>query len=200
MKRRFDDYERLARGLFGVSSLWLGPHDLLYVRGTGVLLPFVEEYLRFETSRIQSAAIVRTRTGMVLNLIFGAPAVALGVAGALALRQAGAAIGDAVFLFYALAVPALGLAAVCLVLLVINLALGPTCRFQIQTATRVAHVRPLRRLRPARRVLAQLAPVLASAQAGGPEGPQGPERPERPEGSERLGGASGLAVTEPPGL
>lgn len=194
MKRRFDDYERLARGLFGVSSLWLGPHDLLYVRGTGVLLPFVEEYLRFDIARIRSVSLVRTHTGMVLNLIFGAPAVALGGAGALALRQAGAAVGDAVFLFYALAVPALGLAAVCLALLVINVALGPTCRFQIQTATRVAHVRPLRRLRPACRVLARLAPVLTAAQAGGPEGPEGPE------GSERLGGAPGSNFAGRPGL
>jgi hypothetical protein len=174
MKRRFEGYERLARGLFGVSSLWLGPDDLLYVRGTGVLLPFVEEYLRFDPARIQSATIVRTRTGMVLNLAFGVPALVLVGAGTLVLRQAWASDGDRATVFYALAVPAFGLAAVCLLLLLINLALGPTCRFQIQTAARVTPVRPLGRLRPARRVLARLIPVVAAAQAGAPGHADGP--------------------------
>ena len=180
MKRRFDDYDRLARGLFGVSSLWLGPRDVLYVRGTGVLLPFAEEYVRFDLARIQSAAIVKTRTGLVLNLAFGGLALVLGGLGAVSLLQALSAGGDIVVLYYALAFPTLALAAVFLVLFLVNLALGPTCHFQLQTATRVERLRPVRRLRPARRVLARLTPVLVAAQAeaggGGGEGSDGSDQ------------------------
>lgn len=169
MRRRFDDYERLARGLFGVSSLWLSPRDVLYVRGTGVLLPFAEEYIRFDLTCIQSAAVVKTRTGLVLNLAFGGLALALGSLGTVALLRALSASGDIVVLYYAVALPALALAAVLLVLFLVNVALGPTCRFQLQTATRLERLRPLRRLRPARRVLARLLPALAQAQAEAPQ-------------------------------
>lgn len=198
MKRRFDEYDRLARGLFGVSSLWLSPKDVLYVRGTGVLLPFAEDYIRFDLARIQSAAIVKTRTGMVLNLVFGGLALVLGGLGTVALLQALSAGGDIVVLFYALSFPTLALATVFLVLFLINLALGPTCHFQLQTATRLERVRPVRRLRVARRVLARLTPVLQAAQVGPvPAGGGGGERSVGSvgsEGSEGLDGSDGTGT------
>jgi hypothetical protein len=170
MKRRFDSYRRLARGVFGVSSLWLGPKDLLYVRGTGVLLPFSEEYLRFELDRIQSAAVVRTRTGLVLNVVYGGLALVLGGLGGVAIWQARAVGGELAGFYVFLAVPLFVLAAVALALFLVNLALGPTCHFQVQTATRLERLRAVRRVRPARRVLAQLIPALLAAQeAGGAE-------------------------------
>ena len=153
MKRRFDDYTRLARGLFGASSLWLGPKDILSVRGSGVLLPFVEEYCRFELDRIQSAAVVKTRTGLVLNLIYGGLALLMGGLGGAAVWQGMTGGGTAEPFFYALAVPLLLVATVALVLFIINFALGPTCHFQLQTATRVERIRSVRRLRAARRLL-----------------------------------------------
>jgi len=184
MKRRFDSYERLARGLFGVSSVWLGPKDLLYVRGTGVLLPFSEEYLRFELERIQSAAVVKTRTGLVLNVVYGGLAMVLGGLGGVALWQAGSAGDELAGLFYVLAYPLFVLAAVALVLFLVNLVLGPTCHFQVQTATRLERLRAVRRLRAARRVLAQLIPAVLAAQGGVGEG-RGGDRMDRTDLSDR---------------
>jgi hypothetical protein len=168
MKRRFDDYTRLARGLFGVSSLWLGPTHLLSVRGTGVLVPFVQAYRRYELDRIQAVSVVRTRTGLVLNLVYGALVLGFGGVGGAAWWQAVAVGGRFQELLYAVAVPSLLVGGLGLVLLVINCALGPTCHFQLHTATRIERLRPLRRLRAARRVLAQLTPVLLAAQSGQP--------------------------------
>jgi len=160
MKKRFDEYTRLARGLFGVSSLWLGPNDLLYVRGTGVLMPFAEEYVRFELGRIRSAAMVNTRTGLVLNIVYGTLALISGVPGAIAVWQLVSGVDDDIeIVLYILATPLLLLAAVAMVLFFINFALGPTCHFQIQTATRIERLRPVRRVRVARRVLARLMPA-----------------------------------------
>lgn len=169
MKRRFDDYRRLARGVFGVSSLWLGPNDMLYVRGVGVFLPFAEEYIRFELDRIGSLAVVKTRVGLVLNVIYGVVFLAAGSIGGSAAWQAYQAAGpEPRVLWSILGVPFLMLAGLAAVLLAVNLALGPTCRFQVQTATRIERLRPVRRLRVARRVLDALAPALAAAQNSPP--------------------------------
>jgi hypothetical protein len=164
MTRRFDDYHRLARGLWSCSSLWLGQANVLYVHGTGVLLPFKEEYHRFDLRRIQAVAVVPTHTGWVLSLIFGFLAFGVGGVGWLALFSAGAASGVEEVLLQLAGWPAAAVGAIGLVLLVVNLILGPTCRFQIQTATRRQSIRACRRLRVARRALAQLAPALAHAQ------------------------------------
>jgi len=167
MKRRFNDYTRLARGIFGVSSLWLGPRDILYVRGTGVLLAFTEEYIRFELDGIRSVAVVKTYTGRVLNAVYGLLAAVLGIIGGIGLWhliQEGTD-GVAEFALVVLVAPSLFVAAIATILLLINLALGPTCHFQIQSATRIERVRPVRRLRTARRVLAHLGSAVGSAQA-----------------------------------
>ncbi|MFN0126344.1 MAG: hypothetical protein ACKV19_06635 [Verrucomicrobiales bacterium] len=180
MKRRFDDYQRLARGVFGVSSLWLGPTDMLYVRGVGVFLPFAEEYIRFELDRIGSLAVVKTRVGLALNIIYGLFFIAAGGIGGSAAWQAYQAAGpEPRVLWSILSIPFLILAGLAAVLLVTNLALGPTCRFQVQTATRIERLRPVRRLRVARRVLDALAPALAAAQ--NPPTPAAPNHLSSPE-------------------
>lgn len=197
MKRRFDDYSRLARGLFGASSLWLGPKDLLSVRGSGVLLPFVEDYCRFELERIQSAAIIKTRTGLVLNLVYGGLALLMASLGGAAIWQGMTGGGTAEPIFYALAIPLVLVATVSLVLFIINFALGPTCHFQIQTATRVERIRSVRRLRSARRVLARLTPALLAAQ-GPASGGGGSEVRERIEGTDKTDRANMANATDLP--
>jgi hypothetical protein len=169
VKRRFDSYVRLARGIFGVSSVWLGPHDLLYVRGTGVLLPFTEDYVRFELHRIQSVAIMRTKTGMLLNAMYGGLSLVLGGLGGAALWQS-AREGQSEVLSGMLSFLAVSLflgAGLAFLLLVINVALGPTCLFVVQSATRQERLRAVRRVRTARRVLQQMHPVVLAVQSGG---------------------------------
>jgi hypothetical protein len=60
LKAFTDNYQRLARDLFGLSSLWLGKDHLVYVKGTGFLVPFTEEYKRFRLSEIQAVNVART--------------------------------------------------------------------------------------------------------------------------------------------
>lgn len=166
MKRRFDEYTRLARGVFGVSSLWLGPKDVLYVRGTGVVLGITEEYVRFELSRIQSLAVIPTTTGRVLNGVYGGVAVTAGMAAGALVLKAIDSVGRMEAVYAVLSVPLIALALVATALLVTNMVLGPTCRFQIQTATRIERVRPVRRLRTAERVLTSLTAAVTVEQSG----------------------------------
>ncbi|MEZ5300669.1 MAG: hypothetical protein R3F11_08430 [Verrucomicrobiales bacterium] len=160
MKRRFADYTRLARGFFGCSSLWLGPDHALYVGGKGFLWPLVEEYRRFDYAKIQAVAVARTGTYLALVAAFALPALAL-----LALALWSFSTADA-FNFRAplgalFAVEAAFLA----VLLVVHLALGPTCHCTIQTAAGSYRVRCLRRVRAARRAAAALSAKARDAQA-----------------------------------
>ncbi len=165
MKKHFDHYRRLAKGSSGCSSLWLGPRDLLYVRGGGFVLPFTEEYLRFELARIQAVSYYPTRTGLVLTLCFGAVALLFGGIGAGALVNAWRMgfSGDAVVVTMIFGGPCLLLGLLALGLLIYNLARGPTCVCKIQTAARQESLRPVRRVKTARRVLAELQPALAAA-------------------------------------
>ncbi len=176
MKTRFDDHVRLARGLFSVSSLWLGPKDLLYVRGAGILMPFSQDYIRFDLERIRSLAVAKTRTGLVLNVVYGTVAAIAAIIAGLAWWQAiDASDDDFQVLWGMLAAPASLGFLVSLGLFAVNLALGPTCLFQVHTATRIERLRPVRRLRVAARVMEALGPALAAAQShpGGAAAPDG---------------------------
>jgi hypothetical protein len=183
MKRSFGNYRRLARGLLSCSSLWLSEANLLYVCGAGVLVPFAEQYHRFDLRRIHSIALVRTHTGWVLNIIFGTIALAFGGLGLFAIINAADVVGPESVLFYLTGVPSAALGSVAFVFLVGNLALGPTCHLQVQTATRIQRIRSVRRLRVGQEVLAVVTPILAQAQAAG-----------APAGSPA---AAGGAVSEP---
>lgn len=166
MKRAFGDYRRLARGALSCSSLWAAPGHLLYIKGSGIILPITEEYLRFELRRIRALAIIPTRTGAVLNVIFSVCAAA-----ALAVAAGGYSAAAAVEELPALKWLVAGgfglLSVLFLVLLLYNWLRGPTCLFSIQTPVRRELIRPLRRLRRARAVMAQLDDLIAAASAGG---------------------------------
>ena len=71
MKAFSDSYRCLARDPLGLSSLWLGEDDLVYVKGSGFLMPFTEEYKRFRLGEIQSFSVAKTsRTGLTLLYVF----------------------------------------------------------------------------------------------------------------------------------
>lgn len=135
-----DNYQRLARDLFGLSSLWLGDGHLVYVKGTGFLMPFTEEYKRFRLSEIQAVNVARTsRTGMTLLYLFGLLLASLVVTLIFLLAETmrpitvvGLSLGFAVGL-------------VSLALLVRHLILGPTCVCDIQTRLSRERIRPLNR-------------------------------------------------------
>jgi len=161
LNKESDTYERLARDPFGLSSLWLGENHLVYVRGSGFLLPFSEQYKRFSFDEIQALMLARSsRTGTVilhlfLLFLFLVPAaLILGLSDSLGLS---AAIVVAILLLASLA---------CLALLVRHLVLGPTCVCDLQTSTTRERLRPLNRYHRTREVIARIDGLVRESQAG----------------------------------
>lgn len=138
---------RLHRGLGTMTQLWVGGDHLLHVQSTG----YSENYRRFYLRDIQSLLIVHTATrtyvavalAVLLLITF---LIARGVTDG---SPAGYAIMTAVFIPFFLW----------------NHLLGPGCRVVIVTAVQQENVRALSRLPKTHRVLAELGPRIAAAQA-----------------------------------
>lgn len=163
MKTRFGDYVRLARGFFGCSSVWRGNGHYLYVKGSGFLLPFSEEYYRFEFLKIQSVAATRTSRGTIWSIFCGVGALIFGALTAASIAGVDGSPSDPVLYFLA---GVLGISAlVCLAVIAVNIVLGPTCVFRIQTAVRSENLRPLSRWRAAREVLSSMQAEIELAQS-----------------------------------
>jgi hypothetical protein len=126
--------------------LYLGNDHLLCVDSTG----YTETYRRFYYADIQAIQIAKTERGKGWNWFLGiftvvAALIALGLsgAGAIALWSTSGAL---------------------LLFLLINVARGPTCAAQLQTAVYVEQLPSLNRLRVANKALAQLRPCIEQAQ------------------------------------
>jgi hypothetical protein len=148
---------RRVRGLgtsaFEYVRLYLGPDHLLMVSSSG----YTENYKRFYYRDIQAMAVRKSNHGKVWNIVWGVLFWIFGLAVAF---DAG---GGAMFFW-------LGVAAIFLTLLVLNIGRGPTCVTQITTAVQTRTLAPLNRLRRARAVIAQIRPLIEAAQ-----GPLPPE-------------------------
>ncbi len=162
-----ENYQRLARGPFGMSSLWLGKDHLIYVKGTGFLMPFLEEYKRFRFSDIQSFSVAGTsRLGKGLLFLFALLVCTTVIALILALSDSlstGTAIWLSIFIFAAL---------VCLALLLRHLILGPTCVCDIQTALTRERIRPLNRHHRAIEVIGRVEGLVRESQSGRDSAPE----------------------------
>jgi hypothetical protein len=135
-----DQYQPLAKDLFGLSSLWLGGDHLVYVKGSGFILPFTEEYKRFRLSEIQAVNVAKTsRTGWILLYLFGLLLAILVVTLILVVAESMRPITViGLSLGFALGLVSLGL-------LARHLILGPTCVCDIQTRLSRERIRPLNR-------------------------------------------------------
>lgn len=161
MKKSFGEYQRLARSSLGFSSLWKGGDHLLYIKGSGVLLPFTEEYKRFRYGDIQTLVISPT-AGLwlgVLGYLAGLLVVGGIGFGMLFSRDP----DDAALLVATLTVP-LPLFILLLLLLVRHLLLGPRCRLDIQTALKTERIRAVSRLHQGKEAVERLAPRILEAQ------------------------------------
>lgn len=129
------------------ASLWLGKDHLLYVETNG----YSESYKRFYFRDIQAITLCRTSVRTVAS-------VALCAGGAL-LLLIGLAIQDtgALITFGILAT------VLCVIPLIINLALGPSCKGQIRTAVQTEDL-PITRVRGAHKILARIRPLIAAVQ------------------------------------
>jgi len=126
--------------------LYLAADHLLLVASTG----FTESYKRFFFRDIQSIRLKRTSPGMIVSGVLGFFIAVFGLIGA-------SVGGVAQIVMFSIAGLILGLMA-------LNIALGPTCVCEIQTAVQTRRIPPLGRLRRARKVIAQIKPLIESAQ------------------------------------
>ena len=127
--------------------LYEGPDHLLLVASSG----FTESYRRFYFRDIQDFTLRKTARGKVWNGIWGTLAV---LSGSIAMQM-----DEAAFIIWWV------VAAVFLTLMIVNVAIGPTCICQIRTAVQTRPLAPLKRLRRAQKVIARLRPQIESVQA-----------------------------------
>ncbi|MCB1097332.1 MAG: hypothetical protein KDN22_17295 [Verrucomicrobiae bacterium] len=162
MKKSFGEYVRIARGFFGCSSFWRGDSHYLYVKGSGFLLPFSEEYFRFEFLKVQSVVATKTARGTVVSIFCGAGAIIAALLAVASISGLDGSPSDPVL--YVLATLLVIAAMVCIAIIAVNIVLGPTCVFRIQTAVRAETIRPLSRWRHAQDVLASMQAEIELAQ------------------------------------
>jgi hypothetical protein len=121
-------------GLFFTQSLWQGDDHLLRVE-SGMM---TERYWRFYFADIQAVLLTRTRTHYFWSLVWTILVLLWGASLLIETFPRSLAMGFGFFF---------------LLLLAVNLILGPSCRVQLQTAVQVQRLPGLKRVRKARRVM-----------------------------------------------
>jgi hypothetical protein len=150
------EYERLTRARprakfavisSGNSSLWMGKDHLLCIDTNG----YTENYKRFYFRDIQAFLIRKTQRYTWWSLVTGVLAAGF---------LFPAAFSSEIVLKYILGIVG-GLFSL---VLVINLALGPSSACQLRTAVQIEELPSLNRLRRTRKVLDRLRPLIVAAQ------------------------------------
>lgn len=139
-------------------QLWEGREHLLLVEWTG----YREYYRRFNYRDIQAFVMRQTRERVLWNIALAVPLVFCGFmlsVGITDSMQRGFAQGD-VALFITFGTVSLMLIAGMLV----NIALGPTCTCEVQTAVQSYPLPSLGRLKRAQKVIARLRPRIEAEQ------------------------------------
>jgi hypothetical protein len=140
------DYKRLAGTRGGIHSLWVAGDHLLLLSNHS----FSEEYRRFFFRDIQQISVAKTQGAMILNIVLGA--LVLLLASVIPFVEVWEGLG--VWIAFAS------------LLCVSNLLKGPSCICELRTAVQTVRLKPLRRLRRAQKVIAQLRPLIEAAQGG----------------------------------
>ena len=150
MTKETSGYQRLPgkkKGFFiGHHTLWQGSDHLLQIYSR----LGVEDYKRFYFDDIQAIVTCKTGTGRILNIVIGA------LAGLFCLFAIASEGGWSLF-------PAI-IAAVLLVILLINILKGPTCETVLLTAVQTEKLHSLHRLKVTQPVMDQLRAVIESRQ------------------------------------
>jgi hypothetical protein len=150
-------YKRLPG--FGISRLiaqrlWLGPDHLLVVSSQYL----TERYKRFYFQDIQALTVTRSTKGVLMSVIFAIVGAFFALWAILGYTLIGwdpipTAIVGGIAIFWVL-------------LLLVNVLLGPTCRCYLYTAVNCEELYAVGRWRTAQRMLHRLRPLIESAQGG----------------------------------
>ncbi len=165
--RRDERYRRLpghARRLFTLGDaerqrLWLGSDHILNVRTNWA----TERHRRFQLGEIQAVTVTGTKRGRNINLILALLSAILALM-ALYFAVSLADTASAVVRQDLLGTGSAILAGLGILLLVVNLLLGKTCVCRLYTAVQTEHLRALGRMRPARRFLEIVTPLIEATQ------------------------------------
>lgn len=141
-------YQKISRRIlswYGPSSLWKGEDHFLHSRGF-----FIEEYRRLHFEDIEGVVIEPSVQGWVQGWTFTAMLLFFGIC------YAPLGYTDFFFPFFPMGLMVL--------LLLIHLVRGPTCRFRMITAENDVVMRSITRVRYAKRIRAQLVELLQENQ------------------------------------
>jgi hypothetical protein len=146
------EYRRLTRNVAALgtySSLWAGADHLIIVRSTG----YHENYQRLQLADLKGIFLIATSRRLAWAFFWGVMAGVSAMTIVISLMSHGTPIVSWIFL-------TLGVVG-----LVGNHLAGEGCRAYILTGVQTADLPPVLRLKQARRVLRELQPLIAAAQA-----------------------------------
>jgi len=140
------------------SSLWLGDDHILFVENSG----FTETYKRFYFRDIQTIGLQQTKRGRIWNIILGIfTAIFLAIIITMLPKSSPAHwSGDTIAGGVALG----SIWALFVLILMLNVFAGPTCKSFIRTAVQTEEIPSFCRLRQTRKVLAKIRPLIVAAQ------------------------------------
>jgi hypothetical protein len=130
---------------FFTQSLWQGEDHLLWVE----TIFFKQQYKRFYYQDIQAIIMRRSNDHRIWTILWS---IVASIFGLITMSVNGSP-----------AFPG-GMALIFLVLVAINLGLGPTCTVRVQTAAQVQKITALRRVRTARKAMNQIRVLVEGAQ------------------------------------
>ena len=139
---------RLSAGTASGSALWLAPHSLILSQ----LHFYRESYRHFDFKSIQGIVLRQTSRGMVYTTIGALLALGFGVLTVEMLDDVYSRWTDG------------SITAFWLLLTLVNIARGPTCRVELQTAVGRRELVTLNRTRPALRAIGMIAEAVEREQ------------------------------------
>ncbi|MDB6170843.1 MAG: hypothetical protein JWL59_154 [Chthoniobacteraceae bacterium] len=151
----------IGLGSLGFARLWSGPDHLLEVTAYG----FSERYRRFYWREIEAVLVRRTAVRLIWNLIGGAfAAISLGGL-AVSLHYSARSTSGPEEVLLGISIGLCGLiAAVSLIVLLVNTLLGPRCVCLLRLPVGVERLAAPTRMRVAIRMLEKIAPRIELAQ------------------------------------
>lgn len=145
-------YRRLARGTMAMimrCSLWLGDDHLLSVKSTG----YTEEYVRIYLKDLKGIVSQRTKTWMLLNILLG---IVVGLCG-IGILNTNDIFSPGTIAFLIFGAPFL-------IVFLVNLFKGPTCKTNLLTPLGLVDIPALQRSRKVTRLIQELRPLVAAQQ------------------------------------
>ncbi|SJZ38041.1 hypothetical protein SAMN02745119_00349 [Trichlorobacter thiogenes] len=145
-------YRRIARGSIAMimrCSLWLGDDHLLSVKSTG----YTEDYVRIYLKDLKGIVSQRTKTWMLLNILLG---IVVGLCGIVILNTNDIFSGGTIALFI--------VGTPFLIVFLVNLLKGPTCKTNLLTPLGLVDIPALQRTRKVTRLIQELRPLVAAQQ------------------------------------